>query len=163
MIDLHWGRIYWSPRKWQNLLNFLQGVFIKVTNSDFSDTKSSFWILLVRTMTRVWSRPYFSKWLENKSSLFCNTFLEYCKLQFLTILSLGCARFSLICANSCAPYNSITMETPTPANCKSAKIHQNEHTPGTEITTLFWNNVCCLVSQSAHVSSLHILNLAKRS
>ena len=25
-IDLHWGWIYWSPRKWQNLLNFLQGV-----------------------------------------------------------------------------------------------------------------------------------------
>ena len=24
-IDLHWGWIYWSPRKWQNLLNFLQG------------------------------------------------------------------------------------------------------------------------------------------
>ena len=25
-MDLHWGWIYWSPRKWQNLLNFLQGV-----------------------------------------------------------------------------------------------------------------------------------------
>ena len=42
----------------------------------------------------------------------------------------GCPRFSLICANSCAPYKSITMETFPPARCKTAKIHRNEHTPG---------------------------------
>ena len=29
-IDLHWGWIYWSPRKWQNLLNFLQGVIVEL-------------------------------------------------------------------------------------------------------------------------------------
>ena len=29
LIDLQWGRIYRSPRKWQNLLNFLQGEIVQ--------------------------------------------------------------------------------------------------------------------------------------
>ena len=33
-IDLLWGWIYWSPRKWQNLLNFPQGVYQEVTKAD---------------------------------------------------------------------------------------------------------------------------------
>ena len=41
-----------------------------------------------------------------------------------------CARFGLICANSCTSHNRIAMEIFTPARCKTVKIHQNEHTPG---------------------------------
>ena len=45
---------------------------------------------------------------------------------------LGCARFDLLCANSCAPHNSITMETFTAAHCITAKIHRNKHIPRRE-------------------------------
>ena len=40
-IDLHRGWIYWSPRKWQNLLNFLQGVYSiqKLHHSNGQDSK----------------------------------------------------------------------------------------------------------------------------
>ena len=46
---------------------------------------------------------------------------------------LGCARFTDFCANSwrldCFSH-SITMEAFTPARCKTAKIHRNEHRHG---------------------------------
>ena len=48
------------------------------------------------------------------------------------MLALGCARFADFCANSwrldCFSH-SITMVAFTLARCKTAKIHQNKHSP----------------------------------
>ena len=55
----------------------------------------------------------------------------------------GVCSFSLICANSCVPYNSITMETFTPACCKTAKIHRNstpQRVPQDRTSDRTWGN-----------------------
>ena len=51
----------------------------------------------------------------------------------------GCARFGSFFVNSCAPYNSITRETFTPARCETVKIHRIEHNTG--------RSVCVQVSE----------------
>ena len=45
----------------------------------------------------------------------------------------GCARFADLCANSCVPWLLFSLDyngSWKPARWKTAKIHQNEHTPG---------------------------------
>ena len=51
-IYLHWDRVYWSPRKWQNILNLLQGA-VKADTTNPSSTVHNFMELFGKIGTGV--------------------------------------------------------------------------------------------------------------